>query len=201
MKYRYSSWPLRLPAFVLAALCLAGMFLSGVVVVNDLNQRLYFSKREFQTTWQCAELVRNEGWEIIDQFRRNEHYTKWEKLLGGSNLRFILIDEFTGDVVASYVEGLDIKVPKNMADNLYLYEYNTNMELGEADTELENVYVCDYYFGTDIYGGEWNGFSSFTEELGWGDVAYQVEVEDGVPTEVEVEMVADVEAASSYQIL
>ena len=201
MKYRYSSWPLRLTAFVLAALCLAGMFLSGVVVVNGLNQGLYFSKREFQTTWQCAELVRNEGWEIIGQFRRNEHYTKWEKLLGGSNLRFILIDEFTGDVVASYVEGLDIKVPKNMADNLYLYEYNTNMELGEADTELENVYVCDYYFCTDIYGGEWNGFSSFTEELGWGDVAYQVEVEDGVPTEVEVEMVADVEAASSYQIL
>ena len=198
MKYRYTAWYFRLLAFVLAAVCIAAGFLSGLEAAYCAAQGYYFNQtKTFQTTWQCSEAVRNTGWEIIDQFRRNPDYDKWDKLLEDTDLRFIIVDEKTGDVMASCVKGLNITVPKNMAGNAYLYEYNTNMALGEKGTAMENIYVCDYYFGTDSNGSPWGGFSSYYEA---GDVRYDVHTGVYESTAVPMELVGTL-LEESYQIL
>ena len=199
MKYRYTTWYFRLLAFALAAVCIAIGFLSGLDAIYCAAEGYYFGQEKyFQTTWQCSETARNKGWDIIEKFRRDPEYTDWRQLLEDSDLRFILVEEHSGDVVAQYTTGLGITVPDNMAGNAYLYEYNTNMALGEKGTFLDTVFVCDYYFGTDQYGNPWGGFSSEykTGEVRFVDGGYEI---TAVPVEATRE--ASREQITSYQIL
>ena len=200
MKYRYSAWYLRLLAFVLAAVCIAFGFLSGIATVYCMAQGYYFNQdKTFQTTWQCAEAVRSMGWKIIDQFRRNPDYNSWDKLLKDTDLRFLIVDEASGDIMASCVYGMGVVLPDSMANNPYLSEYNTNMALGEPGSALESVYVCDYYFGTDAYGNEWAGYTSSYGDGGW-DVEYELEVEYTEDAAIAVpDVVVEVPAESDLQ--
>lgn len=161
MKYKSSGWGYKLLAWLLIAVCFAFGTLSGFVTFYCLNENYYDSDACFQITQTCSNAVRQKGHEIINQFERKGGEEVWQRVLEGSDLRFIILDETTGEVVESYTEGLYIKVPKNMKDNVYLSEYNNNMRLGEFDTPLENVYVCDYYFGTDAEGNPWRGSDTY----------------------------------------
>lgn len=161
MKYRFSAWPYKLLAWLLVAVCLAFGTLSAFLTIYCLSNDYYDMEKSFQTTYACGNMVRQEGQKIIDQFYNKSDDVIWQRMMEGSDLRFIILQEETGKVVTSYTEGLNIEVPKNMKDNIYLSEYNFNMRLGEIDTFLEDVYVCDYYFGIDAEGGQWSGSVSF----------------------------------------
>lgn len=167
MKYKSSGWGYKLLAWLLAAVCIAFAALSGFVTAYCLSNNYYDKDTKFQTTYHCAEMVRRHSNEIVHQYHRKSDEANWQRLLDESDLRFIILDETTGEVVESYTEGMNIKVPKNMKDNAFLYEYNYNMRLGDFDTPLENVYVCDYYFGLDASGNLWQGSNSFRNDGNW----------------------------------
>ncbi len=167
MKYRSSAWGYKLLAWLLIAVCIAFGTLSAFVTGYCLSENYYDEDTKFQTTYHCSEMVRRHSNEIIHQYHRKSDEANWQRLLEGSDLRFIILDEATGEVVESYTEGMYIKVPKNMKDNAFLYEYNYNMRLGDFDTPLENVYVCDYYFGLDASGNLWQGSNSFRNDGNW----------------------------------
>lgn len=167
MKYRFSAWGYKLLAWLLAAVCLAFGTLSAYVTGYCLSENYYDEDTKFQTTYHCSEMVRRQSNEIIHQYHRKSDEANWQRLLEDSDLRFIILDEVTGEVVESYTEGMNIKVPKNMKDNAFLYEYNYNMRLGDFDTPLEHVYVCDYYFGLDASGNLWQGSNSFRNDGNW----------------------------------
>ena len=167
MKYRFSGPWIRLLAFLLAVLCMAGAFYYGISAVNCLERGFLHREPVYQETWQCAELVRNQGREVIYQFQRNPRFQHWDKMLKNTNLRFIILEEQTGNVVAYYVDGLGLadQMPDNLANNVFLNQYDTVMRRGEYGTVLEHYYVCDYYFGED-----WNGESSWWQlDQEWSD--------------------------------
>ena len=158
MNHRFSNLWLRIVAFLLAALCMAGVFFYGVTAIICFERGLMTGDPVFQTTWQCAELVRSQGREVIEQFRRNPEFQFWDHMLKNTNLRFIILNERTGEVKASYLEGLHIAEPTNLADNVFLSQYDGRMSKGEYGTLLEKFYVCDYYFGAD-----WSSESSYLQ--------------------------------------
>ncbi len=162
MQYKVSAWYFKLLAWILVVLCLAGGFFSALVTVTNLSYGYYDPDYVFQTDWRCAERVRLRAYDIITQFRSNPTEDAWKRLLADSDLRFIILDEKSGDVQASYVEGMDLEVPDNLADNFYLHEYNYSMRLGEAGTFLENVYVRDYYFGEHSDGSYWSDDTNYS---------------------------------------
>ncbi len=182
MQYRFSQTWMRIVAVVLAALCLAGGFFYGMTWVLGMDLGFLESEPVYQTTSQCATLVRNRGYEIIDQYQKNPSFQYWDRLLEDSDLRFIILDEETGDVKAAYLEGLDIQTPKNLKDNIFLTQYDYYMSKGEYGTVLENVYVCDYYFGTTVNGEDWSSDVHVTEGLvvEWrdGEHPYNVLLDD-----------------------
>ena len=193
MKYRFSHPWLRVLALLLAALCMAGVFFYGITALICVNYGFFYDEPVYQITWSCAQSVRNQGRDVIDQFRRNPEFRYWDKLLENSNLRFIILEEQTGDVKASYLEGLDLEVPENLADNMFLYQYDPVMSKGEYGTVLENYYVCDYYFG-DNWAGE-SSYGQMQEEMQWEnrDTYYTVDTP--------MVAVAEPESAVTYQIL
>ena len=204
MKYKFSAWYYKLLAWLLVLVCLAMGFFSAVITLIGLNY--YYSGQDmvYQESWQCAEQVRIRGYDIQDQFQRNPSDEAWERLLADSDLRFIILDEVTGDVVTSYVDGLGIRVPENMANNIYLREYNGVMRLGEADSFLKNVYVMDYYFGYDAEGRFWNGSTSGLEG-NYGNVIHAADGSYSMEAVPELERPQSEESAGSkeqnYQIL
>lgn len=191
MQYRFSQTWMRIAAVVLAALCLAGGFFYGMTWVLGVDLGFLESEPVYQTTSQCATLVRNRGYEIIDQYQKNPSFQYWDRLLEDSDLRFIILDEETGDVKAAYLEGLDIQTPKNLKDNIFLTQYDYYMSKGEYGTVLENVYVCDYYFGTTVNGEDWSSDVHVTEGV-------VVEWQDG---EHPYNVLLDDRQEVSYQIL
>ena len=163
---------IRVIAFLLAAVLLGFSFLYAMIALGCVSLGFFGGDPVFQTSWRCAELVRNRGYSIIEQYWRNPKFTHWDKLLSDSDLRFIILEEETGDVVASYLDGLGIQTPDNLADNPFLYQYDHVMSRGEYGTPLEYVYVCDYYFGED-----------WAAEVSWHQQTGQTE-----PTNAMVEM-------------
>lgn len=163
MQYKYSAGYQKLLAWILILASLVLGYFSAIITLIGLNYGYYTQDDVYQTSWQCAEQVRVHGYDIIDQFDRNPSEEAWKRLLQDSSLRFIILDEITGDVVTSYTEGMNLNVPENFADNVYLKEYNGTMRLGEADSFLRNVYVMDHYFGYDAEGRFWNGSNSVLE--------------------------------------
>ena len=137
-------------------------------MITVVGMNWFYSGQDmvYQESWQCAEHVRIMGYDIINQYDRNPSQEAWERMLEDSDLRFIILDEATGEVVDSYTEGMGLDVPDNMANNVYLTEYNGTMRLGEANSFLRNVYVMDYYFGYDNEGDFWSGANSVREEMG-----------------------------------
>ena len=127
---------IRVIAFLLAAVLLGFSFLYAMIAVGCIAMGFFEGDPVFQTTWRCAELVRGQGYTIIEQYRRNPDFTHWDKLLADSDLRFIILEEETGDVVASYLEGLGIKTPSNLADNPFLYQYDYTMSRGEYGARI-----------------------------------------------------------------
>ena len=195
----YSSIWLKLAAFLMAAVLLGFGLMYSVIAVNCGNLGFYSGDGVpvFQTTWHCAEAVRDEGRSIIDQYRRNPDFQFWDRLLGDSDLRFIILEEDTGDVVASYLEGLDIDAPANLKNNKFLYQHDYVMSRGDYGTCLEKVYVCDYYFGDN-----WMAEQSWQENVEGSSNTY--EMPDGVvmetPISIQPEAAAE-ETEISYQIL
>lgn len=182
MQYRFSQTWMRIVAVVLAALCLAGGFFYGMTWILGMDLGFLENEPVFQTTSHCATLVRNRGCEIIDQYQKNPSFQYWSRLLEDSDLRFIILDEETGEVKAAYLEGLDIQTPKNLKDNIFLTQYDYYMSKGEYGTVLENVYVCDYYFGTTDHGENWFSDTHVSENTVWewgdGEHPYNVLQED-----------------------
>jgi len=159
LNYKFSSRILKLTAVLLAAVCFGVCIFSGVNALVAVNWGFIGGTSTFQTSWRTAELVRDQGFQVIDQFRRNPDFQYWDRMLEGTNLRFIILEESTGEVRASYVEGLGIDAPRNLKDNIFLYQYDGVMSKGEYGTVLENLYVCDYYFG-----GNWSGENSWWQQ-------------------------------------
>ncbi len=167
MQYKASAWYFKLLAWILVVLCLAGGFFSAMVTGLNLGYGYYDPEHVFQTDWRCAEQVKLRSYDIITQFRSNPTWDAWERLLEDSDLRFIILEEESGEVLESYVKGMDLDVPDNLADNFYLHEYNYSMRLGEAGTFLENVYVIDYYFGETEDGTWWANEYSYSNHGTW----------------------------------
>ena len=101
MRYQFSAWYYKLLAWLLVLACLAFGFFSAIITIIGLNYFYYGQDIVYQESWQCAEQVRILGYDIIDQFQRNPSDEAWERLLEDSDLRFIILDEVTGDVVTS----------------------------------------------------------------------------------------------------
>lgn len=143
--HRYSGLQYKILAFLLAAACLfvgaGGLYLA----VGGLYDNQWLESTPFQQTWKCRQAVENWALTVGDRFYNNPNYDNWEHLLRDTDYRFILLEESTGDVLASYTEGLDIEVPKNLKNNPWLYEYNYTMELGPEESIFEDVYVIDFY--------------------------------------------------------
>ncbi len=170
MQYKASAWYYKLLAWILVLVSLAVGFYSAMTTLVWLDYGYYDGERAYQTHWQCRELVIQRGHEIINQFWRNPSEEAWERLLEDSDLRFIILDEKTGEIAAQYTEGMDLDIPDNLADNIYLKEYNYTMQLGEANSFLQDVYVVDYYFGQDARGVLWQDTSG-----DYGDTRYAVD--------------------------
>ena len=143
--YRYSGLQYKILAFLLAAVCLfvgaGGLYLA----VGGLHDNLWLENRPYQQTWKCRDAVEDWALTVGDRFYNNPDYDNWEHLLRDTDYRFILLEESTGNVLASYTEGLDIEVPENLKNNPWLYEYNYTMELGPEGSVFEDVYVIDFY--------------------------------------------------------
>lgn len=197
MRHPASAWYYKLLAWVLAFACLASGAFFFIVGFGQANGTWPSSEKAYQTSWQCANRVRYRLNDIISQFWRNPNEASWKRLMEDSDLRFIILDEQTGKVVQSYVEGLDITVPDNLAENVYLKETNRVMRLGEADSFLKDVYVMDYYFGTEANGDRWAASSSAAEmeETGW----YDADTSTSAETAAEVDTTA--QGVTSYQML
>ena len=98
MNHRFSNPWIRILAFLLAVLCLAGAFYCGISAVNCLERGfLRGDSVVYQESRQCAERVRLQGREVISQFQRNPQFQYWDKMLENTNLRFIILEEQTGD--------------------------------------------------------------------------------------------------------
>ena len=159
MKYRMSSWYLKLLAWIVAGVSLVFGFWAAYISLTCANYGMYGSESAYQETYLCRERVQIAAYDVIDQYRRDPDFKDWDQLLKNSQLRFILLEEETGKVTASYVQGLNIRVPANLKDNPYLSQSNYYMELGAPGSIFENVYVCDYYFNNI-----WQGDHSFAYE-------------------------------------
>jgi len=145
MKYRASAIGWKILAFVLAALCLAGTFVSGGAVIFCLEENIYGQGAAFQTGYTCARLSQSLAEQVAANYRSDRSFDRWDLLLEHEDLRFILIDERSGDILASYTDGLDVDVPDNLQNNKYLYDYNFNFSLAEEGELFEGLYVKDYY--------------------------------------------------------
>ena len=158
MKYRASAIGWKILAFVLAALCLAGVFVSGGAVVYCLEENIYGQSAAFQTSYTCARLSQDLAEQIATNYRTDRTFDRWDLLLEHEDLRFILIDERSGEILASYTDGLDVDVPENLQDNRYLYDYNFYFALAEKGELFEGLYVKDYYPSAtywDNYSAQW----------------------------------------------
>lgn len=156
MKYRFSAVGYRILACVLAAVCLVGGYLSAMSVITCLDLGLYSDGWVYQTSDMCRQRASQLAESIIMAYQDNPDYNRWNRLLENTDLRFLIVDEATGDVKTSYLDGLDMKAPRNLKDNIYMQESRWTFELGEEGDAFENVYVADWYFG--------NGWTLATSE-------------------------------------
>ncbi len=152
MKYRMSAWYIKLLAWFLAGVCLIFGVWSAYIALTCANYGMYGDKTAYQATSYCRDRVESSVFEVIERYRRDSDFQDWDQFLEDSQLRFIILEEETGKVTASYVDGLGIRVPQNLKDNIYLLETNYLMERGSRGSIFENVYVCDYYFNDSWFG-------------------------------------------------
>lgn len=145
-KYRFSRWQFKLLAFLLAAVCLFFGAVGAYAFYWNAENVGVFEHRNYQETWRCRDAVQNLAARVMDKLQVDPAYDNWARLLGETDYRFIVLEESTGRVVASYTDGLDIQVPENMGDNPYLREYNYRMELEQDYEPLRGLYVADEYY-------------------------------------------------------
>ncbi len=157
MKYRLSALPWKLLAIFLAFLSLTFGFLAGYTTAWCLADGHYDAGIVYQTTENCYYLVQSQARSVAARYLNNPNYDRWNILLENSCFRFILLEEETGKVVASYLEGMDIDTSQGFADNPYLYREDYPMTPGEAGSAFEGLYVTDYYLK--------NGDASMETEL------------------------------------
>ncbi len=163
MKYRSSAWYWKALAWVLAAASLAFGTFTGFLTLANFNGGSYGS-RVYQETYQCTQAAMAEGDAIINKFRSDPTYDKWDRFLEDTNLRFIILREQTGEVMAMYTEPLNITVPKELSNNPWLHESSYSFRLGEKGSFLEAVYVMDYYFGARWSAPYSEGYSDVSHE-------------------------------------
>lgn len=152
MKYRCSHWCCKLLAWLLAGVCLVFGFWSAYISLTCASFGMYGDKTAYQETFLCRERLDAPIADVIVQYRRDPDFKDWGKLLKNNQMRFIILEEDTGKVTASYVEGLNIRVPQSLKNNIYLLETNHVLERGAPGSIFENVYVCDYYFNDEWMG-------------------------------------------------
>ncbi len=157
MQYRFSALPWKLLAIALALLSLTFGFLAGYTTAWCLADGHYDAGIVYQTTENCYYLVQSQARSVAARYLNNPNYDRWNILLENSCFRFILLEEETGKVVASYLEGMDIDTSQGFADNPYLYREDYPMTPGEAGSAFEGLYVTDYYLK--------NGDASMETEL------------------------------------
>ncbi len=153
MKYRFSALPFKILAYVLAAVCLfagaAGLYL-GIGRVYDSEG---LEERTYQETWRCREAVVSWSHTVADRFHYNQtEQVDWARLLRDTDFRFVLLNEATGQVLASYTAGMELNIPDNLGGNPYLKEYNDFMELEENYALFRGLYVIDFYYAYDQKG-------------------------------------------------
>ena len=152
MKYRFSHWSCKFLAWMLAAVCLVFGFWAAYISLTCVNHGLYGSDSSYQATRLCRDRSESLQYDIIRQYRKEPSFKDWDKLLNNTDLRFIILEEKSGRVTASYTKGLNMQVPANLKDNVYLEEYNFQFELGRPGTVFEHVYVRDAYFDEIWFG-------------------------------------------------
>ena len=152
MEYRMSAWYLKLLAWLLAGVCLIFGVWSAYIALTCAGFGMYGDNTVYQETFLCRDRLESSVYDVIAQYRRDPGFRDWDKLLKDNQMRFIILEEETGKVTASYVEGLNIRVPKYLKNNIYLQETNYLLERGAPGGIFENVYVCDYYFNDDWSG-------------------------------------------------
>ena len=157
MQYRFSALPWKLLAIALALLSLTFGFLAGYTTAWCLADGHYDAGIVYQTTENCYYLVQSQARSVAAWYLNDPDYDRWNILLENSCFRFILLEEETGKVVASYLEGMDIDTSQGFADNPYLYREDYPMTPGEAGSAFEGLYVTDYYLK--------NGDASLETEL------------------------------------
>ena len=157
MQYRFSALPWKLLAIALALLSLTFGFLAGYTTAWCLADGHYDAGIVYQTTDNCYYLAQEQARTVAARYLNNQNYDRWNILLENSCFRFILLEEETGKVVASYLEGMDIDTSQGFADNPYLYREDYPMTPGEAGSAFEGLYVTDYYLK--------NGDASMETEL------------------------------------
>ena len=157
MQYRFSALPWKLLAIALALASLTFGFLAGYTTAWCLADGYYDAGIVYQTTENCYYLVQSQARSVAAWYLNNPNYDRWNILLENSCFRFILLEEETGKVVASYLEGMDIDTSQGFADNRYLYREDYPMTPGEAGSAFEGLYVTDYYLK--------NGDASMEAEL------------------------------------
>ncbi|MBQ9967883.1 MAG: HAMP domain-containing histidine kinase [Oscillospiraceae bacterium] len=151
MRYRMSAWYWKLLAWLLAGVCLVFGIWSAYIALTCANYGMY-GENTYQETNICRDRTEISGREVIERYRHDPDFKDWGEFLGNSQLRFIILEEETGNVTASYVEGLGIRAPLNLKDNVYLRETSYLMERGMRGSIFEYAYVCDYYFNDKWYG-------------------------------------------------
>lgn len=145
MQYRFSALGWKLLALLLVVLSLTFGFLAGYTTAWCLADGYYDEGIVYQTTDNCYFLAQEQAQIVAARFLYDPDYNRWNIMLENSSFRFILLEEETGKVVASYIEGMDIDLTKGFAENPYLYREDYPMSLGETGSAFEGLYVTDYY--------------------------------------------------------
>ena len=146
MQHRFSALPWKLLAIVLAAASLTFGFLGGYTTAWCLAEGYYAPDAAYQTTTSCYYQAQSWAEAVESRFLNDLTYDRWSILLEDNSFRFVILEEESGRVAASYTEGLDLDLGGGFAENKYLYREDFPMSLGDPDSPFETLYVTDAYF-------------------------------------------------------
>ncbi len=147
MKFRFSALWLKILAFLLATVCLALGVVSAYATLVCMELGIYKGATSFLSTWRCYSKVSDLIDQVSDRYASKPDYDHWASYLhnmNADNLRFILLREDTGEILASYLDGLDLQLPENLKDNDFLYTYDYPMKL-QTEGLFQGLYVTDRY--------------------------------------------------------
>ena len=146
MQHRFSALPWKLLAIVVTVVSLTFGFLGGYTTAWCLAEGYYTQDAAYQTSTSCYYLAQSWARTVQARFLNDLTYDRWNILLEDNSFRFVILEEESGRVVASYIEGMDLNTAQGFAENKYLYREDFPMSLGDPGSPFENLYVTDAYF-------------------------------------------------------